>query len=268
MRFLAGAILALAACTTPSPGEGPGPGLPDLGEPDEPLVDSEKGAGSAALGLAEERLAGSDQGDHHVIAILRFHWPAMRDSARANLLLAEAHARYVDTLDLKKDALHHERHRNAGRFHAERALRLDPESGAARYWLGVLLLFAADGEQSYARLKEALKALDAAERSVPGVDDGGPARMKGRIYQETPGFPFLGSKDKAIECFKRSLEIAPGRLRTRLWIAEAYVGEHKAAAARAELGSILAAPRNERRPREDGEVRLEAKALLLKLPAE
>jgi tetratricopeptide (TPR) repeat protein len=268
MRFLAGTILLLAACSGPSPEEAPGPGLPDLGEPDEALSDSETKAGSAALGLAEGLLAATDLRDHHVLSILRFHWPALRESARANLLLAEAHARYVDSLDLRKEPHLHERHRNAGRFHAAQALRLDPDSGAARYWLGVLLLFVADGEQSYARLKEALRSLDEGERSAPGVDDGGPARMKGRIYQETPGFPFLGSRDKAIECYTRSLEISPGRPRTRLWLAETYAANRQAAAARSELRSILDVPGGDRRPREDGEVRLKAKALLLKLPPE
>jgi tetratricopeptide (TPR) repeat protein len=260
------ALLLLAGCaSTPAP-QLDGALLPDLGEPDEPLSDSEKGAGPDASKLARALLSSTDLLDHHVISILRHHWPLTPKSIELNLLLAEAHARFVDSLDVKKkeDRLPHERHRTAGRFHAAEALQVNPESGPARYWQGVLLLYCADGEQSYGRLKEAQADFEKAEPLAGKVDDGGPARMRGRIYQETPGL-LGGSNSKAIECYRRSLGIAPGRLKTRLWLAETLLADKQAEPARAELETILKAPEQVRKPTEDADVRRRAKALLEKI---
>jgi len=267
MKRLAWTLLALAACTgTPPPEDPRAQGLPGLDEPSERLRESDQAPGVDPVRLARTHLSQTDQEDHYVITLLREHWSALRDSAEGNLLLAQAHARVVDTLDAVKDRKLHEQQRNAGLIHARRALALDPESGPARYWMGLLLLFVADAEQSYGRLKEALQVLDEAERRAPGVDEGGPARMKGRIYEETPGFPFLGSKEKAIECFKRSLAVAPGRLRTRLWLAETYARNRQPELARAELERILGTPVQGNHPREDEDVRRQAQALREKLP--
>src|SRR5438045_3117056 len=64
--------------------------------------------------------------------------------------LAEAQALLVDTYDLGKAAERqkHKEHREAGKVAATRALAIDPESGPAHYWLGLLLLYSSDAEQS------------------------------------------------------------------------------------------------------------------------
>ena len=258
-------LLLLAGCSAAAPPQdADAPMLPDLGEADEPLSDSERGAGPDAARLARALLSSTDLLDHHVISILRHHWPLTPGSFELNVLLAEAHARHVDALDLKKSGALHASHRAAGRFHAGEALRLHPDSGPAQYWRGVLLLHCADGEQSLGRLKEARAALETAEAAAPHVDDGGPARMRGRIYQESP-FLVGGSTPRALECYRRSLATAPDRLKTRLWLAETLIAASQPDPARAELEAILKAPPQVRRPNEDTDVRRQAKALLDKL---
>ncbi len=257
MRIVAIGLLLAASCATP-PETG---GLPDLGEPDEALTETEKLLSPKMAGVRTEGAA------RRALSRLRHHWTAARESAELDLLLAEAHARFVDGLDLKReeDRPRHQRHRNAGLFHAREALRLDPDVSPGHYWLGVLLLHAADGEQSYGRLKEALFELNAAEALAPGIDDGGPSRMKGRIYQETPGFPFLGSQAKAIECYRKSLEIAPGCLRTRLWLAETYVADKQPEKGRPLLQEILDAAGPVDRPVENADLKRQAQDLLQKI---
>src|SRR5207247_1197948 len=102
----------------------------------------------------------------HAISLLRYHWPAAQESADLNAALAQAHARRVEPLELKNEAdrAPHKRHREAGTFHAQAALRADANRGDAHYWYGALLLHTADAEQSYSRLKEALAEMQTAKR--------------------------------------------------------------------------------------------------------
>jgi tetratricopeptide (TPR) repeat protein len=237
----------------------PGAGceLPPLGQQDKSVAD------------AIQLLDRSDQDDLEAITILRHHWEKSPKSVEINTALARAHARVVDTLDLKnpQDREPHASHRNAGLFHAREALKTDPNCGPAHYWLGVLLLFVADADQSYGRLKEALKELDTAERLDPKVDFGGPARMKGRIYQETPGFPFLGSLSKANDSFRASLEIAPESLLSRLWLAETLSAQKKPDEARAEAERVTAATARPGFERTDQAIQKKGRDLLRSLDA-
>jgi tetratricopeptide (TPR) repeat protein len=266
-RVTTGLFLLLGACAAgPDPVVPPG-ALPSMaqGGPGElpPLGPQEKSVADA-LDLLDR----SDRDDLEAITILRHHWEKSPHSVEINTALAKAHARVVDTLDLKNpsDREPHASHRNAGVFHAREALKADPNHGAAHYWLGALLLFVADAEQSYGRLKEALKELDTAERLDPKVDLGGPARMKGRIYQETPGFPFLGSLSKANECFRASLKIAPEALLTRLWLAETLSSQKKPDEAKTEAERVTQADARPGFERTDHAIQKRAEDLLHRLP--
>jgi tetratricopeptide (TPR) repeat protein len=203
------------------------------------------------------------------IALLNGHLPQEPHSVELLVMLAEAHSRCLEVLDVKKqaDRAPHELHRTRGRSHAQEALSLAPNHGVAHYWLGCLLLHAADAERSYGRLKEALPHLVLAQKGAPLTDQGGPARMLGRVYQETPGGFLLGSKPEAIKWYKKSLEVAPDSISTRLWLGETYVAAGQPALARPELERVIATKPRAGHKKEDAEYRQKAEALIKNLPS-
>jgi len=203
------------------------------------------------------------------IALLETQLPGKARFADFRILLAEAHSCSPETPEVKKQGYlaAYEEHRTAGRFQSQEALRLAPGNGIAQYWLGCLLLHAAEAERSYGRLKEALPHLELAQNQAPATDNGGPARMLGRVYQETPGGLLLGSKPEAIRWYKKSLEAAPDAISTHLWLGEAYLADDQPALARAELERASAIKPRGGREKEGGEYRKKAGELLRKLPA-
>lgn len=265
-------FLVSLSCAAPSPVDPPAqqtaPQLPDLGRPDAPLTEAEKKLDTAhALRLAADELAHRENRIEHVIALLRYHWPSAHESAELNVLLAEAHSRVLERLDLgrKEDREPHRRHREAGKVHADAALHADPNRGDAHYWKGAVLLHTAEAESSYGRMKEGLQEMLSAEKLDPRVDHGGPDRMIGRVYQETPGWPFLGSRPKAIEYYKKSIDIAPHFALTHLWLAETYQADGQKDKAREEAGSAANEPPRKGHEKEDGETARKAEELLKKL---
>ena len=205
----------------------------------------------------------------HAMALLEGYFPAHPKSVALLVMLAEGHSRCLWVLDVKKqgDRAPHEQHRTRGRFYAQEALRLAPGDGVAQYWLGCLLLHAAEGERSYGRLKEALPHLELAWKQAPATDEGGPARMLGRAYQETPGGLLLGSKPEAIKWYKKSLEAAPTCMASRLWLGETYVAARQPALARPELERVLAMKPVAGHAIEEADYRRKAEDLIKKLPA-
>jgi tetratricopeptide (TPR) repeat protein len=204
------------------------------------------------------------------ITLLEGQLPQKPQSVELLVMLAEAHSRSLEVLDVNKkgDLPSHKEHRTKGRSHAQEALRLAPNNGVAHYWLGCLLLHAAEAESSYGRMKEALPHLKLAEHLEPATDDGGPARMLGRVYQETPGGLLLGSKPEAIKWYKKSLEVAPESISTHLWLGETYVAASKPALARPELNRVVATKPRGGHEKEEGEYRQKAENLIKKLSAE
>jgi len=200
------------------------------------------------------------------IALLRWHWKQQPESVDLNALLAEAHSRMCEVLDLKKpeDRPPHLEHRTAGLHHAREAVQIDPGHAPAQYWLGSLLLHAAEAESSLGRTNEALKHLERAEALHASVDDGGPARLRGRVLQDMPGI-FGGSVSKAIACYRRSLEAAPGAMSTRLYLGEAYLAIDKPDLARAELQHVTASKARAGHEKEDRDLHRKAEELLRKL---
>lgn len=183
-----------------------------------------------------------------------------QQSERALITLAKARALLVDTLDLNKpgEAAPHKKHREAGKAAALQALSMNPQSGPAHYWLGLLLLFCSDGEQSYGLLHRALKELEAADRLSPDVDEAGPARMLGRIYQQTPGWPFLGSTSKSIEYLERAHTAAPDNLKNQLWLGLSYEMAGRTRRAKEQFLSVQDAKGHPDRALEEAALKREA----------
>jgi tetratricopeptide (TPR) repeat protein len=202
------------------------------------------------------------------IAILQWRSEHGPETAEVHALLAEAHSRMVETFSLKKteDRARHQAHRESGLKEARDTIGLASDQAVGHYWLGCLFLQMADAEQSYSRLKEGLKAFLRAQELSPKIDDGGPARMLGRIYQETPGWPFLGSKREAIKWYLKSLEAAPDAPLTHLWLGQTYVQNDQNDLARAELEKVTGAKPRRGHEKEAQESRQEAEELLKKIP--
>jgi len=202
----------------------------------------------------------------HAIALLRFHVERHPESTDLRLLLAEAHSRSAEALDLEKreDQPHHLYHRTEGLKHAREAVKLSPDNGPAHYWLAANLLHAADGERSLSRAKEALQELDRADKLSPNIDDGGPSRMRGKVLHDMPAL-FGGSLSKAIVSLKRAVEIAPEAPTAHLWLAEAYVDAKQPDLARKELETVVSAKARPHREKEDGADKQKAQELLKKV---
>lgn len=204
----------------------------------------------------------------HAIAILRYHSQRRPDAADLHLLLAEAHSRAAEALNLEKpeERSPHLYHRTEGLRHADEALRLAPGSGPAHYWRGTNLLHFADGERSLGRAKEAISALDQADKICPEIDEGGPSRLRGRVLYEMP--PLVGgSVSRAIANFKKSLQYGPNHPTTHLWLGEAYQYARQNELARKELEWVLNAKPRPHREKEDAGDRQKAQELLKKLEA-
>jgi tetratricopeptide (TPR) repeat protein len=204
----------------------------------------------------------------HAIALLQWHLERHPDSADLHLLLAEAHSRSAEALDLEKkeDRAPHQYHRTEGLKHAQEALKLAPQSGPAHYWYATNLLHAADAERSLGKAKTALAELDQADKLSPDVDEAGPSRMRGRVLHEMPGL-FGGSTSKAIVSLKRSAEIAPAMTTTHLWLAQAYMDAKQHDLARKELQTVVNAKPRAHREKEEAENKQKAQELLKKLDA-
>jgi len=194
------------------------------------------------------------------IALLSRHESDPDPSLPLLIDLARAQALLVDTYDLGKagERQKHQEHRDAGKLAARRALAIDPQSGEAHYWLGLLLLYSADGEQSYSLLKQAVRELEIADKRSPALDDGGPARMLGRVYQQTPGWPLLGSTSKSIEYLERASKEAPDNLRNRLWLGLSYEAAGKIKRAKAQLEGVIESKMHPGREHEEEALKKEA----------
>jgi tetratricopeptide (TPR) repeat protein len=264
-------VVALAAgCGSPESFEraslaGPREGSLDENSPPEPPLTAREAAVRAAWLIDQRETSGSLARATRLLGRTLDQDP---DSVELWTLLAEAHARLADGSDLKTPSgrLDHETHRKDAARSAQEALRIEPDHGPAHYWLGFTYLVMADGEQSYPRLKQALGELKKADAQSPFVDSAGPARMIGRIYQETPGFPLLGSKAQAVKYYRRALELAPESVQTRLWLGETYLALKKPDLARPELEIVRSAQERPGHEKEDSSLRSQAEHLLDELP--
>ncbi len=258
------ASLLLAACAGPPPVPA---GLPPDFSDEHALSEADRTLDlPAAVVAARDALArrGEPGALEHAVALLHHQRLAGCASTAADVLLAEAHARIADGLDATspEEAPRCRRHTEAGLARAVAATKAEPDNGPAHYWRGRLLLLAADVERSYGRLSQALKALTEADRLAPLTDEAGPARYLARIYQETPGWPMLGSKEKAIAHYERAVELAPACLLTRLWLGETYAATGRKDEACAEWKRVVAAPVRAGMEREEAGIREKARTYL------
>jgi tetratricopeptide (TPR) repeat protein len=202
----------------------------------------------------------------HAETLLAWHVERHPENPELQLLLAEAHSRAAEKLELAKpgDRAAHQRHRTEGLQHAELALKMMPNNGIAHYWVAALQLHIADAERSLGRAKEAIKHLDRADELTPAVDEGGPARLRGKVLADIPAL-FGGSLSRAIASYRRSLEVAPYHITTHLWLGQAYLDAKKPDLARKELEAAATGKLRPGHEKEDGDDQKKAQELLKKL---
>lgn len=103
----------------------------------------------------------------------------------------------------------------------------------------------------------------------PKVEGGGPARVLGRLHDQTPHVPFLtgwASKKEAVRLLNESLRVDPTNKITRVFLAEAMVNNSADTAPQAVqmLRETIAAPNNAEYEVEQAAATDDAKALLRK----
>ena len=136
------------------------------------------------------------------------------------------------------------RHYEAGAKEAEAALLLQPNRVEGFFWAGCCELEAA-------RLQNPLtgaRALGPAQKRIEkamAVDEtyhfAGPLRVLGRLTHLKP-FIMGGSLDRALEIYRRAVQVAPDNSTTLLYYAQALVADRQPAIARQTLTKIIDAP--------------------------
>lgn len=187
------------------------------------------------------------------VRVLEYHATQKPQDAKLQVLAAEAYSRSLEDMgDRKKtDTARAKRLLTQGSAHAKAAVDLEPADATALYWQACLMLHQADVDKSLGTANKALALLEKADAADPKIDDGGPSRMKGRVYYEMP--PLVGgSVSKAIANYKRSISFAPTMTTTHLWLGEAYEYAKHPDLARKEWETVVATKPRPGREKEDG----------------
>jgi len=126
---------------------------------------------------------------------------------------------------------------------AKRAVKIDPKSVEANFYLGV-------SYGTYGRAKGVMNSLGLVDpikkqmAKVIKLDEkylfGGPHRVLGKMFMMVPG-AFGGDNEKAVEHLEKAVKIGPKNLLNHLFLAEAYIATDQDAKAKKEINWILAA---------------------------
>lgn len=150
---------------------------------------------------------------------------------------------------------------------ARAATAAQPRRPEGHFWLAANMGALAEsfglrqGLKYRGEIKEALlKVLEL----DPGFQQGSADRALGRWYFKVPGL-FGGSRKKAEEHLRRSLEYNPNSTASRYFLAEVLIDADRHAEARAELQRVLEAPADRNWAPEDREFKAKARALLARL---
>jgi hypothetical protein len=101
----------------------------------------------------------------------------------------------------------------------------------------------------------------------PKIDDGGPARVLGRLHNQTPRVPFItgwASDSEAVKFLRQSLAISPANKLTKVFLAEAMVSNDSGTRPQAIqlLKEVVSAPIDQNWAVEDADSQKQAQSLL------
>ncbi|MCI0414293.1 tetratricopeptide repeat protein [bacterium] len=122
-----------------------------------------------------------------------------------------------------------------------KAIQNAPDRCEGHFWLGINLAVLAESSSVFRALgmvddvkTEIQKAMEISEN----CECGGPQRVLGKLHARLPFFKG-GSKTKAIEFLKKSLQLCPQDTQSRIFLAEIYIDEGKNGFAKQLLRQVL-----------------------------
>jgi tetratricopeptide (TPR) repeat protein len=158
----------------------------------------------------------------------------------------------------------HERGVEAGR----RAAMLAPDRPDGHFWMAANMGALAEsfGLRAGLRYRGPIKAaLETVLRIDPSFQQGSADRALGRWYQRVPGL-FGGSKSKAVDHLRRSLDYDPNSTASHFFLAETLLDMNRRVEARQAFQKVLDAPVNAEWAPEDQDFKRKAQAALARLP--
>ncbi len=111
----------------------------------------------------------------------------------------------------------------------EKAVLAAPDRCEGHFWLGINYALLAESSGVFAALglvDDVKKEINRAMEIDENCECGGPQRVLGKLYSRLPWFKG-GSKDKAVEFLKKSLELCPADTQSKIFLAEIYVEQKK-----------------------------------------
>lgn len=136
------------------------------------------------------------------------------------------------------------RHYEAGAEEAHKALTLQPNRVEGHFWYGVNFIEAARrrGWMAVARaLPVANRHLERAVAIDEEYNFAGPLRVWGKLTHQKP-LLMGGSLDRALDIYRRALQVAPHNSTTLLYYAEALIADQQRPKAREALRQIIDDP--------------------------
>ena len=144
----------------------------------------------------------------------------------------------------ESDAAAATRHFEAGAIEAERASKVEPHRVEGHFWAGVCGVEAARGKGMLSAGRALKPATTHIERAA-NIDEtyhfAAPLRVLARLTQLRP-LILGGSVDRALDIYRRALQIAPHNSTTLIYYSQALLADQQKVLARTTLNRILNAP--------------------------
>lgn len=156
-----------------------------------------------------------------------------------NWRLSRAWFNMYDELPRPKENVRRKRAARQAEKVARKLLAVDPQHDLGRYWLAMALLARADVEGAMTFLgnvREILRIIRAAQKTIPDVDDGGPDRLLAIFLHELP-WPW-GNDKKSYTHIVEALQIAPYRCANQDLAARLFIEREEWAKADAAIRKL------------------------------
>jgi tetratricopeptide (TPR) repeat protein len=123
----------------------------------------------------------------------------------------------------------------------KKAIAIAPDRCEGHFWLGTNFALYAEGSSVFKALglvDDVKSEVNRAMEIDENCECGGPQRVLGKLYARLPWFKG-GSKGKATDLLKKSLELCPKDTQSRIFLAEIYIDEGKRPDAAQLLNQVL-----------------------------
>ncbi len=123
-----------------------------------------------------------------------------------------------------------------------KAIENAPDLCEGHFWLGINLAVSAESSgvfRALGMIDDVKTSIHKAMEITENCQCGGPQRVLGKLHARLPFFKG-GSKTKAVEFLKKSLQFCPQDTQSRIFLAEIYIDEGKKSYAKQLLRQVLA----------------------------